>query len=113
MRRWTLRLDGFVSVHAPYAGGEFITKPLTFQGRQLVINYATSAMGSVRVEIQNEDGKPIEGFKLKECPEIFGDEIEHVVAWKGGSDVKGLEGKPVRLRFALRDADIYSIRFRP
>ena len=112
LRRGTLRLDGFVSVNAPCAAGEFTTKPLTFEGKELVINYSTSAVGSVRVEIQDAAGTPIEGFKLDQCPEIFGDEIEHVVAWQGGTDVSALAGQPVRLRLALKDADLYSIRFR-
>lgn len=113
LRRGTLRLDGFVSVNAHYAGGEFVTKPLTFEGRELVINYSTSAVGSVQVEIQDAERNPIEGFTLDRCPEIFGDEIERVVTWEGGSDVSALAGQPVRLRFALKDCDLYSIQFRP
>lgn len=113
LRRSTLRTDGFVSINAPYAGGELLTKPLTFEGRELVINYSTSAVGSVQVEIQDAAGRPIEGFTLTQCPEIYGDEIERVVAWAGGSDVSALAGKPIRLRFVMKDADLYSIRFRP
>ena len=113
LRRGTLRLDGFVSVNAPCAGGEFTTKPLTFEGRELVINYSTSAVGSVQVEAQDADGNPIEGFALAQCPEIYGDEIEHVVAWEGGSDVSALAANALRLRFVMKDADLYSIRFRP
>ena len=113
MRRGTIRTDGFVSMQAPYAGGEFVTKPFLFEGRELVINYATSAMGSVRVEMQEEGGGPIEGFRREQCPDIFGDEIEHVVSWEDGADIKRLEGRPIRLRFVLKDADLYSFRFRP
>jgi hypothetical protein len=111
LERMTLRTDGFTSAHAPYDGGELVTKPLTFTGSRLGINYATSAAGSVRVEIQNAAGKPIEGFTLAECPEIIGDEIERVVRWKSGSDVSRLAGKPIRLRFLLADGDLYSVRF--
>jgi hypothetical protein len=111
LERMTLRTDGFTSVHAPYDGGELVTKPLTFTGSRLGINYVTSAAGSVRVEIQNAAGKPIEGFTLAECPEIIGDEIERVVRWKSGSDVSRLAAKPVRLRFLLADGDLYSVRF--
>ena len=113
LRRYALRTDGFVSVHADYQGGELLTKPLTFEGRELVINYSTSAVGSVRVEVQDAAGNPMEGFRLAQCPEIFGDEIERVVAWQGGGSVAALAGKPVRLRFVLKDSDLYSIRFRP
>ena len=43
--RYTLRLDGFVSVNAPMSGGEIVTKSLRFQGRALALNFATSAAG--------------------------------------------------------------------
>ncbi|HMC64532.1 MAG TPA: hypothetical protein VKI65_06310 [Gemmataceae bacterium] len=112
MRRATLRTDGFASVNAPAAGGEFVTKALTFQGKELAINYGTSAAGSVRVEIQGADGKSASGFSLADCPGIYGDEIERVVTWKGGKDLSALAGQTVRLRFVMNDADLYSIRFR-
>ena len=111
-RRYTLRVDGFVSVQAPLAGGEMVTKPFTFEGNELVINSSTSAAGSVQIEIQDAEGKPIEGYVLDDCPVIFGDQLERAVTWKGGADVGKLAGRPVRLRFVLKDADLYSIRFR-
>ena len=113
LRRYTLRMDGFVSVHAPYAGGEFTTRQLVFDGKELVVNYSTSAAGSVRAEVLGADGKAVPGLGLEDCPELFGDEIEAVMSWQEGSDLSRLAGKPVRLRFVLRDADLYSIRFRP
>lgn len=111
--RCTLRTDGFASVNAPYSGGELLTKPLRFVGNELEINYSTSAQGSIRVEIQDVSGKPIPGFTLSECPEIIGDQIERVVAWKAGSDIGKLAKQPIRLRFVMKDADLYSLRFRP
>ena len=45
LRRYTLRLDGFVSVSAPMSGGELVTRPLTFGGNRLHLNFATSAAG--------------------------------------------------------------------
>jgi hypothetical protein len=111
MRRYVLRVDGFVSVQSPMVGGEMVTKPLVFEGKRLVINFGTSAAGSMRAEIQDAQGKPIEGFSLGDCPPIHGDLIEHTVRWKNGDDVSRLAGHPVRLRFALKDADLYSIRF--
>ena len=112
LRRFTYRIDGFVSVQASLKGGEMVTKPLKFQGKELVINFSTSAAGSIRVEIQDAAEEPIPGFNMEQCPDIYGDSIEEVVKWKAGSDISGLEGKPVRLRFVLKDADLYSMRFR-
>ncbi len=112
LRRGVLRTDGFVSVNAPYAGGEFLTKPLIFEGDRLVVNYATSVAGGLRVEIQDAAGQPIDGYRLSECVEIFGDEIERAVRWENGSDVGSLAGRAVRLRFVMAAADLYAIQFR-
>lgn len=112
LRRFTLRMDGFVSVNAPLRGGEVLTKPLLFQGRDLVINFATSAAGSIRIEVQDIDGQPIPGFALEDAPEIFGDALDRVVPWKDGANLSALAGTPIRLRFVMKDADLYAFRFR-
>lgn len=111
LRRYSMRLDGFASARAEYAGGELITKPITFAGKHLSINFATSAPGGIRVEIQTPDGKPISGFSLDDCREQIGNEIDRIVTWKGGSDVSSLAGQPVRLRFVMKDADLYAFQF--
>jgi hypothetical protein len=112
LRRYTLRMDGFVSVRASYTGGELLTRPLVFEGKRLAINYSTSAAGSVRAELASEDGRPIPGFELGACPEIYGDEIEKAVEWKGEPQLSRLAGRVVRLRFVLKDADLYALGFR-
>ena len=112
LRRYTLRMDGFVSVNAPLAGGEMLTRPLVFRGRELVINYSTSGAGSIRVEIQDAEGHALPGFSMAEAELMYGDSLDQLVLWKAGSDVSSLAGKPVRLRIELKDADLYSIRFR-
>jgi hypothetical protein len=112
LERLVLRTDGFASVSAPYRGGEMITKPLRFAGRELELNFATSAAGSLRVELQDPAGSALPGCALADCPEIIGDQIERIVVWKGGADLSALAGQPVRLRFVLKDADLYALRFR-
>ena len=111
LRRMTVRLDGFASAHAPLRGGEVLTRPLRFTGSTLLLNLSTSAAGSVRVELQEESGEPIEGFTLEDSEIIFGDEIERAVSWQQGDDVSALSGRPVRLRFALSDADLFAYHF--
>ncbi len=112
LARYSLRLDGFVSLHAPYAHGELVTKPFQFEGRELEINYESSAAGELRFELQNLDGSPISGYGLESCNSIFGNEIERIVSWENGSDVSKLSGKPIRMRVIMSDADFYSFRFR-
>ncbi len=111
IERLVLRTDGFASVTAPWAGGEMVTKPLTFDGGRLEISYRTSAAGSVRVEIQDASGVPVPGHSLADCPEIIGDETDRVVRWNQGADVSALAGRPVRLRFVMKDADLFALSF--
>ena len=111
LRRFTLRLDGFVAASAPMSGGEIITRPIRFQGNRLLLNFSTSAAGSLQVEIQDTNGKPLKGYGLGDCPPTFGDELEREVRWKRGPDVGDLAGRAVRLRFVLKDADLFAFRF--
>ncbi len=112
LRRYTLRLDGFVSVQAPMSGGELITKPIRFSGQGLWLNFATSAAGSLRVELQDARGKPLTGYALEECEELFGDTLDRHVKWNANSGLTAINNQSVRLRFVLHDADLYSFQFR-
>jgi hypothetical protein len=112
LHRYSLRIDGFTSVHASYAGGELITKPFIFKGDSLILNFSTSAAGSVKVEILDEKGKKIKGFELENSKELIGNEIGKVVSWTGNPDLESLNNTPVRLRFVMKDTDLYSLRFK-
>ena len=122
--RAVLRLDGFISADAAYTGGELITRPLIFTGSKLQLNVATGSGGSVQVEVQDEAGKPIPGFALGDADEINGNHIRVLARWRaeivekmprpeGDPDVGALAGRPVRLRFVMRDARLYSFQFLP
>jgi hypothetical protein len=111
IQRISLRTDGFASVNAPYAGGGMVTVPFTYTGDHLVINYATSAAGEVKVELQDANGNPLPGFTFEDCDVLIGDRIDGPVSWHGQKSLARYIGKPVRLSFKLMDADIYSFRF--
>lgn len=112
IRRLTVRQQGFASVHAGRKDrGEFTTRPIKLEGDSLQLNYATSAVGFLQIEIQDEEGKPMPGFSLEEMPELFGDELAATATWKTGSDLSALKGKTVRLRVRMMDADLYALRF--
>ena len=111
VRRFTFRSDGFVSVHAGDQGGELETHPLAFTGDALHLNYVAAHGGSVRVEIQDGAGKAVPGFALDDCEPLSGDSIDQIVRWKSGANVGSLAGQPVRLKFAIHDADVYALRF--
>lgn len=107
VRRFVYRMDGFVSARATESG-EIVTKPITFSGDTLRVNL--QSRGSTRFELQDTNGKAIPGFTLADCKPLTCDEIEATVEWKGGS-LKPLNGKPVRLRTVLNDADWFALQF--
>jgi hypothetical protein len=111
MRRYSMRVDGFASLHCGYAGGHAITKPVLFAGREFSLNFSTSAAGGVKVGFEEVDGTPIPGFSVEDCVMQIGNEIDRRVSWKSGRDVSALAGKPVRIRFSMKDADLFSFQF--
>lgn len=110
LRRVTVRRHGFASVRAGYAGGEFTTRALKFSGENLVLNYATSAAGSLQVEIQDARGAPNSGYAIGDMDTLFGDELDAVASWKSKRDLSALTGQSVRFHFVLHDADLFSFR---
>jgi len=111
LARYSLRLDGFGSVSAPYEVGEMLTKPILVTGKHLVLNNSTSANGSIYVELQTADGEPIPGYTLKECKLMVGDSLERTVEWATTDDLSSLAGQAVLIRFVMNDADIFALQF--
>ena len=110
LRRFTYRLDGFVALRGGEQGGQLTTKPLNVAGGQLEINYLARTGGQVRVEIQDASGTPLAGFAAADCNPLEGDEIAKTVSWQGGGNTP-FTGRPLRVRFEVKDADLFSFRF--
>ena len=86
-----------------------LTRPLTFSGRQPVLNCSTSAAGSITVEIRDANGVPVPGFTAAECVEVIGDELDRVVSWENGADLSALATQPVRLHLRMVDSDLFAM----
>jgi hypothetical protein len=65
----------------------------------------------IRVEIQDSAGKALPGFAAADCVELLGNRLAMPVRWKQGGDLSALAGKPIRLRFVMKDADLYALQF--
>jgi len=109
--RAVLRLDGFVSADADYAGGEITTPLIKFSGKRLELNVDTSGGGSVIVELLDENDKPIPGLSKDDATPVNGNSVRMSVRWGDRADVSTLAGKPLRLRFHMRDCKLYAFRF--
>lgn len=101
----TMRLDGFVSLKAVRETGLLITKPLEL-ANSLIVN--AEVRGDLRVEILDQQGRAIKGFSEADCDPIRTDSLRHVVSWNGKSNLSGLGNRPVKLKFTMRDGNLFS-----
>ena len=106
LMRYSLRLDGFYSWSADFAGGTVLTMPLTFEGDSLEINFATSALGHVRIVICDENGEALSGY---DSGKHFGNSLGRRIEFK--KSLSALASRIVRLKFEIKDADLYSFKF--
>lgn len=106
LSRFATRLDGFFSWRCDYTPGKVVTKPVTFDGDRMELNFSTSAVGYVRIRLLDEAGEPIEGY---DSGRLFGDSVARPVDF--GAPLEALSGKNVRLEITMKDADLYSFRF--
>lgn len=102
--RYTIRRDGFVSLHSGATEKMLVTKKFIYDGNDLFINFSTSASGYMYFTLVSEDNE-----RFESC-EIFGDKTDRKVTF-GNDAVKKLSGKPVVMEVRMRDADLYSVKF--
>lgn len=102
--RYEMRIDGFAAKKATLEPQKLVTKPFTFEGKELEINFATSALGYIKFTLRAEDGSEIH------TSEVFGDKIDRIVGFENGS-VADFAGKTVVLEAEMSDASLYSFKF--
>jgi hypothetical protein len=107
----TWKLDRFVSADGPAEGGTIVTVPLIFTGQRLELNaVATHSGAQIVVEFIDASGVTKKAWGLSD-PWI-GDSLRQSVTWKGQANITALAGKPVVIRFTLRNAELFSFAFR-
>jgi hypothetical protein len=102
----SIRVDGFAHIEGSFDGGVVTTKPLLLRGAKLHVNVA-SAFGQAQVQLLDAEGRPIEG--MASAP-VVADSTDWTVQWLSGRDLSGWTSgnRPMRLRFILRNARLYS-----
>ncbi|MBP1994710.1 hypothetical protein [Paenibacillus eucommiae] len=103
LRRYTIRIDGFVSYRATYKPCQITTKPFLYEGGRLSVNFATSARGYMKVKL-------VSGERTLNSIELFGDSLDKTVVFTDG-DPSSLSGKPVTMEITMSDAELYSFQF--
>lgn len=104
----TMRRDGFVSINAGEAGGTMTTRSFVFLSDTLVLN-ADASEGTIIVEALDGEGNTIDGFGRETSIALTTDNVRHMLAWKGHDDLHQLQGQPIRLRFHLQRARVFSL----
>ncbi len=103
----TLRRDGFASLDGGKEEAVVVTHPVLFIGKHLFVN-SDSRKGTLLVEILDREGRVIEPFTKANCKAIKKDNTLQHVRWKQTKDLSALAGQPVKFRFYLRNARLYS-----
>lgn len=104
-----LRRDGFVSLDAASSGGELLSRPFEWASGELKVNAEVAGGGEVLVEVVDADSLgPLPGWSASECQPICGDQLAGELRWQGKDNGPSLGDRPIRLRFYLRNASLYS-----
>ena len=106
LNRYTIRMDGFASLHADGVERIAATELLSYEGEEMRINFETSARGYLFVTLIDGSGN-----RFASC-ETFGSALDRKVIFDDPEAVKRNAGKPVVIEFRMRDADLYSMQFR-
>ena len=102
--RYTIRLDGFVSLHAGGKEETVTTKEFVYDGGELYANIATSARGYAFFTLSS-------GTEEYTSVEVFGNSTDKRIRFDDDEAVARLSGKAVTLTVKLFDSDIYAVRF--
>jgi len=106
-----LRLDGFASLRAGATAGSVVTKSLPVNGTSLFVN-ANAKTGTLQAELLDADTDTvIPGYSLAKSVAIKTDSVRARLQWKGVTDLSALAGRSVKIRFSVRNADLYSFWF--
>ncbi len=84
-----------------------LTKPFYLSGPSLDLNASVS--GSLRAELCNAFGQPMEGLSLADSIPVSGDSVHHDLRWKNKSTADH-QSQPVSPRLEWRRADLYAIQ---
>jgi hypothetical protein len=96
-----LRRDGFISLDAGEEPGTLLTKPFVLGATTLHVNVDATG-GAIDVTVLDSDGQTVAVAKP-----VTGEQPRAVLRWKSG-DLANVKGKTVSLRFAIRNARLYS-----
>ena len=103
MYKFTIRKDGFAYYRAPFEEKLLVLNKKYYKGGKIYINFATSAMGYVKVVIEDMKNK------VESC-EMFGDNVRREISIPQ-EELEKFKGKKIRITIKMKDANVYSLIF--
>jgi hypothetical protein len=107
---WAWWPEGRLVALQSHAEGRFSLWPLSVSGRTVRVNFRAAPAGYLQVEAAGAAGT-LPGRAFEDCDYLSGDDLDGTVSWRGQTDIGHQDGEPVTLRFRLRSADLFSVRF--
>lgn len=104
----TLRLDGFCSLSAGAEEGWMISRREVFNMPRIIINAKCRPSGYVTAELLDRHNHVIPGFAKNYCIPFTGDSVRAELKWKTPEFPPEWMDKDKKIRFYLRNADLYS-----
>jgi hypothetical protein len=105
-----MKRDRYLALAPTREEGTLLTRPLVLPGGRLTLN-ARAARGAVMVRFLDAGDTPPDGLGATESRPVEGDVLAGEVRWP--ESVQGLRGRPVRLEFHLRRAELFGFEFQP
>jgi len=105
-----IRLDGFGSMQANDNEGWLITHREKITIPEVIINAKTGQEGYIEAEILDLQNNIIPGFSRQDCIPLNGDSIDYKLCWKLNSFTDEQKDTVKKLRFYLREANLYSYK---
>ena len=115
----TLKKDRWVARQPLRNHGVLQTRPLYCARGALEVN-ADASGGSLRAELVDHMGRPVEGFTRADCDPVTADSLAHTVTWRGNADFSKIIGdsyhypsvsRLLAVRFYIEQARLYSFTF--
>jgi hypothetical protein len=104
-----MKRDRYVARSAGGKRGTLQTRPLLLEGSRVTVNAAIRSEFQARV--LDAAGKPIPGFDWPDGSSVRGNGVALPLRWK--RPLAELRAKPVRLEFALREAELFALEVLP
>ena len=98
--------DRYVAREAGPRAGSLRTPPVVLAGSALTVNARID--GQLKVRLVDHQGRSLPDF---DWVNLTGDKLDHAVAFRG--KVASLSGRPVRLEFQLRNAQLFGFGLQP